>query len=236
MNVMTERIEKFLNKNQIAVKEINLVVQALTHPSCSQEENPEHKNNQRLEFLGDAILDFIVGEYLYIHDPDFKEGVLTQIRAGLVCENSLHEIALHLQLGEYLLLGKGEERSGGRTRRSSLADAVEALIGAIYLDGGIEAARAFILREMGPKLENLTEDAYADYKSKLQEWVQGRNRENVYYKLHQANGPAHDRWFTSGVYYQGNLLAEGTGKTKKESEQQAAARALAQLRKIETRS
>ena len=184
-------------------------------------------NNQRLEFLGDAILDFVVGDYLYHRYPAFKEGVLTQVRAGLVCENSLYEIANRMEMGSYILLGRGEELSGGRSRRSTLADAVEALIGAIYLDDGIEQAKAFILRELADRLEGLSEDSYADYKSRLQEWVQSRGRENVEYRLLETKGPAHDRWFVSGVYYMERLLAQGEGKTKKASEQKAAAVALA---------
>lgn len=235
MKVIREKIQEFLDQNEVVMQNIDLAVQALTHPSCSQEDGKSLKNNQRLEFLGDAILDFIVGEYLYLYYPGFKEGVLTQIRAGLVCENSLYEIALKMHLGDYLLLGKGEELSGGRMRRSMLADAVEAFIGAIYLDGGIEAARGFILREMKDKLHDLTEDTYVDYKSRLQEWVQSRGRENVSYKLHQSNGPAHERWFVSGVYYREELLAEGSGKTKKESEQKAAAKALEQFKEASAR-
>ncbi len=233
MNETVEKIAGFLHANRIDLQDISLGVQALTHPSCSQEDTEGGENNQRLEFLGDAILDFVIGEYLYLHYPAFKEGVLTQVRAGLVCEAALYEIAMNLKLGDHLLLGKGEEVSGGRQRKSTLADALEALIGAIYLDGGLEAAREFILREMGGKLLGLTEDTYADYKSRLQEWVQGRGRENVNYRLHESIGPAHDRWFVSGVYYQGRLLAEGSGKTKKESEQQAAAVALELLKRRE---
>ncbi len=221
------RIQEFLKKNGIRMKKMDLAVQALTHPSCSQEENMGYGNNQRLEFLGDAILDFVVGDYLYHRYPAFKEGVLTQVRAGLVCENSLYEIANRMEMGSYILLGRGEELSGGRSRRSTLADAVEALIGAIYLDDGIEQAKAFILRELADRLENLSEDSYADYKSRLQEWVQSRGRENVEYRLLETKGPAHDRWFVSGVYYMEKLLAQGEGKTKKASEQKAAAIALA---------
>ena len=221
------RIQEFLNKNGIRMKKMDLAVQALTHPSCSQEENMGYGNNQRLEFLGDAILDFVVGDYLYHRYPAFKEGVLTQVRAGLVCENSLYEIANRMEMGSYILLGRGEELSGGRSRRSTLADAVEALIGAIYLDDGIEQAKAFILRELADRLEGLSEDSYADYKSRLQEWVQSRGRENVEYRLLETKGPAHDRWFVSGVYYMEKLLAQGEGKTKKASEQKAAAIALA---------
>lgn len=224
------RIQEFLKKNGIRMKKIDLAVQALTHPSCLQEENMGYGNNQRLEFLGDAILDFVVGDYLYHRYPAFKEGVLTQVRAGLVCENSLYEIANRMEMGSYILLGRGEELSGGRSRRSTLADAVEALIGAIYLDDGIEQAKAFILRELADRLEGLSEDSYADYKSRLQEWVQSRGRENVEYRLLETKGPAHERWFVSGVYYMEKLLAQGEGKTKKASEQKAAAIALAAFR------
>ena len=236
MEANSKRIEEFLSRNGIGMQRLELAVQALTHPSCSQEEGMGHSNNQRLEFLGDAILDFVVGEYLYRQYPGFKEGVLTQVRAGLVCEGSLYEIATRMELGSYILLGRGEELSGGRTRRSTLADAVEALIGAIYLDGGIEKAKEFILRELADKLEGLSEDSYADYKSRLQEWVQSRGRENVVYKLLETKGPAHDRWFVSGVYYLERLLAEGAGKTKKESEQKAAAIALEAFRAGEDRA
>lgn len=227
-----QNIEKFLRINDIHMKSIELAVLALTHPSCSQE-NPNHDNNQRLEFLGDAILDFVIGEYLYRNYPEFKEGNLTQIRSGLVCEHSLYEIAQHLRIGEFIILGRGEEHSGGRDRCSSLADTVESLIGAIYLDSGLDSARDFVLREMGDRLKGLTTQTYMDYKSTLQETVQRVGTENVVYKLLEMTGPAHNRYFVSGVYYKDNLLGIGSGRTKKLSEQHAAQIAFEKIEKKE---
>ncbi|NLX03299.1 MAG: ribonuclease III [Syntrophomonadaceae bacterium] len=224
---MTEKTaaRKFMDDNELNISDSDLLVMALTHPSYAQEKNFEH-NNQRLEFLGDAVLSFVVAEYLYNHYRDKAEGDLTKIRARVVCEKSLLNVARKINLGNYILLGKGEEMSGGRKRRSILADTVEAVIGAIYLDQGYEKAKEFILKHLeGNIIEGASGDYY-DYKSRLQELVQGKNKENVHYAIIEESGPAHCKSFVAGVYFQDQLLATGEGKSKKEAEQNAAGKVL----------
>jgi len=218
-------IHTFLLDNQLSFQDEGLIAMALIHPSYAQEKNAL-QNNQRLEFLGDAVLDFIVGEYLYRNYPDKAEGDLTQIRARVVCEKALVEIARKINLGQYILLGRGEEMSGGRQRKSILADTVEAVIGAIYLDQGIDNARSFILKHLEETIRETAGGEYQDYKSKLQEIVQARSRENVHYHITEETGPAHAKVFVAGVFYNDELLASGQGKSKKEAEQNAAEKVL----------
>lgn len=198
---------------------------ALTHPSYSQERSSSY-NNQRLEFLGDAVLNFVVAEYLYNTYTHKAEGELTKIRARVVCENALNDVANLLNLGEYVRLGKGEEMSGGRHRKSILADTTEAVIGAIYLDAGIDAARNFIIKRLENTITATASGDYQDFKSRLQELVQSKSRKNVSYAIIEETGPAHAKDFVAGVYYNNHLLAQGKGKSKKEAEQNAAASAL----------
>ncbi|WP_054697939.1 ribonuclease III [Syntrophomonas palmitatica] len=215
----------FLQDNGLNFVDEGLMSMALTHPSYSQERSSS-ANNQRLEFLGDGVLNLVVAEYLYKHYQNKAEGELTKIRARAVCENSLLNVAYTIELGHYLLLGRGEEMSGGRKRKSILADAVEAVIGAIYLDQGFETAREFILKYLEPTIVEAAQGDYYDYKSRLQELVQGKTRENVTYAILEESGPAHSRNFTAGVFYQERLLAAGEGKSKKEAEQNAAEKVL----------
>lgn len=215
----------FLRDNQISFRDEGLIAMALIHPSYAQEKNTL-QNNQRLEFLGDAVLDFIVGEFLYRTYPDKAEGDLTQIRARVVCEKALVDIAVSIDLGQYILLGRGEEMSGGRQRKSILADTVEAIIGAIYLDQGIDHARRFILKHLEEIIRATADGEYQDYKSRLQEIVQARSRENVHYQITEETGPAHAKVFVAGVFYNDELLASGQGKSKKEAEQSAAEKVL----------
>lgn len=222
---MKNLVRNFLLDNQLSFVDDNLISMALIHPSYAQEKNTL-QNNQRLEFLGDAVLDFIVGEYLYLNYPEKAEGDLTQIRARVVCEKALVEIAVKINLGKYILLGRGEEMSGGRQRKSILADTVEAVIGAIYLDQGIQQARSFILKYLEETIRATAEGDYQDYKSRLQEIVQARSRENVRYQIMDENGPAHAKIFVAGVFFNDELLASGQGKSKKEAEQNAAEKVL----------
>jgi len=222
---MKNLVRNFLFDNQLSFVDDNLISMALIHPSYAQEKNTL-QNNQRLEFLGDAVLDFIVGEYLYLNYPEKAEGDLTQIRARVVCEKALVEIAVKINLGKYILLGRGEEMSGGRQRKSILADTVEAVIGAIYLDQGIQQARSFILKYLEETIRATAEGDYQDYKSRLQEIVQARSRENVRYQIMDENGPAHAKIFVAGVFFNDELLASGQGKSKKEAEQNAAEKVL----------
>jgi len=214
-------VPKFLEDNALHFKNNELLLMALTHPSYAQEKKSIH-NNQRLEFLGDAVLNLIVAEYLYGRYEGKAEGELTKIRAKVVCEKSLLHFARKLQLGDYLFLGKGEEMSGGRTRRSILADTVEAVIGAIYLDCGFVEVKNFVLKHMEGFIIKTAKGDYQDYKSRLQEIVQGVSKENVNYAIIKESGPAHFKTFVAGVYHKGILLATGEGRSKKEAEQQAA--------------
>lgn len=222
---LKKSVNTFIQDNQIAMQDEKLLGMALIHPSFAQEQNT-HQNNQRLEFLGDAVLDFLVAEYLYKNYPDKAEGDLTQIRARVVCEKALVEIAKHINLGQYILLGRGEEMSGGRQRKSILADTVEAIIGAIYLDQGIDAARSFVLKHLESTIKATAGGEYQDYKSRLQEHVQARSRDNVYYQITDETGPAHAKMFVAGVFYNNDLLASGQGRSKKEAEQNAAEKVL----------
>lgn len=209
-----------------------LLVMALTHPSYAQERNTP-ANNQRLEFLGDAVLNLAVAEYLYRHFSSKAEGELTKIRARVVCEKALVSVAARLSLGDYLLLGRGEELSGGRKRNSILADAAEAVIGAVYIDQGYEKARDFVVSYLEDIILSTARGDYYDYKSRLQELVQAKDKDNVSYAIVEEYGPAHDKNFIIGVYYRGVQLATGHGKNKKEAEQKAAQVALLDLSLIE---
>lgn len=217
--------QRFLEDKQLPYSSNELITMALTHPSYAQEKNTV-ANNQRLEFLGDAVLNLVVAEYLYNHYGRKAEGELTKIRAKVVCEDALAIFARNINLGQYLLLGRGEEMSGGRKRKSILADAVEAVIGAIYLDQGLETVQRFIITQLEELIIETASGDYYDYKSKLQELVQARDKENVSYAIIEESGPAHAKVFVAGVYYREQLLATGEGKSKKEAEQKAAQKVL----------
>ena len=197
---------------------------ALYHSSYAN----EHRSlgihsNERLEFLGDAVLGLVTADYLFRKHPDLPEGDLTRIRAALVCEESLHEVAQSLDLGSYLKLGKGEEAAGGRQRASILADATESVFAAVYLDGGLEAARALIHRVLLDKeRETDVEERRRDYKTELQELVQRRSNQTLQYELVSASGPDHAKVFTSRVLLNGQPIGKGQGHSKKEAEQAAA--------------
>ncbi len=199
-----------------------LLVTALTHTSFANEDRHRGRHNERLEFLGDSVLSVVVSEYLFSHNRQLPEGQLTRIRASLVCESSLFSFAMELGLGQYLRLGKGEEKSGGRTRPAILADAFEALIAAIYLDGGLEQARSFILPYV-----KAAHDTQQDYKTRLQEVIQQNPEERVRYELVDQTGPDHDKSFVVEVHLNSNCIGRGTGRSKKAAEQMAAKEALA---------
>lgn len=205
-----------------------LLETAMTHSSYANEHRNEHtRHNERLEFLGDSVLGFITADYLFEHFPDFPEGELTKLRAAVVCESALCEIAKELDIAHALRLGHGEELSGGRERASILADATEALLGAIYLDGGIDAARNFVFRFIPQKIDVAAAGgAFKDYKTILQEIVQKNKQEKLEYRLAGQSGPDHDKRFTMEVWLNSNLFASGTGHSKKEAEQLAARQAL----------
>jgi ribonuclease-3 len=205
---------------------------ALTHPSVAHEQSAPIQTNQRLEFLGDAVLQLVLTGELYEKFPSFGEGPLTKARAQLVNRRSLAEQARQLGLGQYLILSRGEEQSGGRERLSALADTFEALLGAIFLDGGFEAARGFILREFVTSFGELSVIPILDNpKGELQEFLQAGSSEAPRYHVVSATGPDHDRVFECTVHHRGVELARGQGKSKKAAESEAALAALAKLRK-----
>ncbi len=206
-------------------RDTSLLEHALTHSSYANEHRSSGiTSNERLEFLGDSILGLIVAEYLFRTHPNMPEGELTRTRAALVCEDSLHEVALTLKLGRYLRLGKGEAAGGGRTRPSILADATEATLAAVYLDGGFEAARGIVQKFILNKEQEKAVDR--DYKTSLQEYVQRTPGKSVTYRLVEEIGPDHDRVFIMEAAVDNQVVGRGKGRTKKEAEQLAAKAAL----------
>jgi ribonuclease-3 len=209
----------------------NLLRLALTHPSVAHESGVASAHNQRLEFLGDAVLQLVLTRELYEKFPMLGEGPLTKSRARLVNRRALAERARPLDLGAHLILSRGEEMTGGRERASALADALEALLGAIFLDGGFEAAREFILHEFRPGLDGLGELPDIDNpKGELQELLQARSEQAPEYQIVSASGADHDRDFEYAVLHEGVELARGRGKSKKTAESAAAKAALGKIR------
>lgn len=215
-----EEIINYTFKNKALLNE------ALSHSSYANENKKARRSNERLEFLGDSVLSIVVSQHLFEHFTHLPEGELTKIRASLVCEKSLHVFAKEINLGEFLLLGKGEENTGGRERPSILADAFEALIAAIFLDGGLEAARAHILRFIPKDVDMKKKPTFNDYKTILQEVIQKNPEEKVEYDLVDQSGPDHNKAFTVQVCLNSNVIGNGTGRSKKEAEQMAAKEAL----------
>ena len=208
-----------------------LLETALTHSSYANENRASgNVCNERLEFLGDSVLGVTVADFLYRHFPDMPEGRMTRLRAELVCEQSLHRVALELHLGDYLRLGKGEEHNGGRKRASILSDAVEAVIAAMYLDAGMETAAGFIHRCLLDDIRAIETPTFTDYKTSLQELVQRHSGEVLSYELVGEEGPDHAKTFRVQVCLNGDPIGRGIGRTKKEAEQAAAANALEALR------
>ena len=208
-----------------------LLREALRHSSYANEHRGEEAvSNERLEFLGDSVLGFVTAEFLFREHPDAPEGELTRLRARLVCEESLYEVAKRIALGQFLSLGHGEEAGGGRERPSILADATEAVIAAVYLDGGIEAASALIHRVLlDNAVELRTVERRRDYKTALQELVQRTPNQALRYRLAGETGPDHDKTFTITVSLNDAILGTGSGHSKKEAEQMAARDALEHL-------
>ena len=210
-----------------------LLEAALYHSSYANEHRGGNiHSSERLEFLGDSVLGMVTADYLYRKHPDLPEGDLTRIRAALVCEQSLHEVAQSLNLGGYLKLGRGEESGGGRQRPSILADATESVFAAVYLDGGVEEARALIHRVLLEKeREEVVEERRRDFKTELQELVQRRSDQLLRYELVGSSGPDHAKVFEACVTVNGEPVGSGTGRSKKEAEQAAARSALDRLKK-----
>ena len=210
-------------------KNIELLRTAMTHSSyCNETKHGKQRlqDNERLEFLGDSVLSVLVSDYIFNSYSDLNEGDLTKTRAASVCEDSLFLLATDLKLGEYMLFGHGESSTRGRLRKSILADAFEALLASMYLDGGLETAREFLLPKIIPIIDKAAKGWDTDYKSRLQKLVQQTPEEVLEYKLLEEVGPPHDRVFKTAVYLNSNMLGEGWGRTKREAEQQAAKMAL----------
>ncbi|MBO4898265.1 MAG: ribonuclease III [Clostridia bacterium] len=206
---------------------------ALTHSSYANEKDRNCTYNERLEFLGDSVLSLVVSEFLYTQKR-LAEGEMSKTRANLVCEKSLAECAKKMNLGDILFLGKGEERTGGRERASVLADATEALIAALYLDGGFEVAKEFVLSMLGDTMEKVLDKKYiSDYKTALQEIIQANANEKIEYRLISESGPDHNKEFEMAVFLDNECFESGTGKTKKDAEQAAARLALIKMGKID---
>ncbi|MBE6878526.1 MAG: ribonuclease III [Ruminococcaceae bacterium] len=206
---------------QYTFKDKSLLNLALTHSSYANESKNHVAYNERLEFLGDAVLQLVTSEKLYKENPNMPEGKMSKTRAALVCEDALANYSKQIALGSFMFLGKGEENTGGRERPSILADAFEALIGAIFLDGGIAPAKKFILRFLNDKNLHLQ-----DYKTLLQEIIQQNPGERLSYIVVKEEGPDHDKSFTVEVHLNSNPIGSGEGKSKKAAEQQAAKEAL----------
>lgn len=206
-----------------------LLAEAMTHRSYANEHHTSLPDNERLEFLGDAVLDLVISQYLLASLPHSPEGELTRIRADVVALPSLARLARQLGLGSGLLLGRGEERSGGREKPSLLADALEALFGAIFTDGGYEAARTVILPLFIPLLQQAAVDEGQDFKSRLQEVLQASQRGLPVYQLTETTGPAHERIYRIDVLINERIYGSGEGRTKKSAEQSAAKAALTEL-------
>lgn len=223
-------MEKLEARLGYTFRDRKLLENALMHSSYANERRAAgFTSNERLEFLGDSVLGMVTAEKLYKLFPDLPEGRLSRMRAELVCEQSLHAVALELELGSYLLLGKGEEHTGGRERPSILADAVEAIIAAMYLDGGLEVARTFILKKVLAGLDAGVMHHVIDYKTELQERVQRKADQHLEYRLTGESGPDHNKRFTMAVLLNGTEIGSGTGRSKKEAEQAAAKTALEKL-------
>ena len=208
----------------VTFREQSLLQQAFQHSSFINE-NPDSTilDNERLEFLGDAVLNLIVAEKIFQESPNRTEGELTVIRTSLIREDTLAQLAIELNLGEYLHLGKGEETSGGRQRQSNLADVFESLIGAIFLDQGLDAARSFVLNRLDSHLTTTKRGrAGQNYKAKLQEFTQATCKQLPAYRVVESSGPDHDKQFTVEVTLEGKVLGTGSGKSKKTAEMEAA--------------
>ncbi|WP_110953096.1 ribonuclease III [Anaerosinus massiliensis] len=218
----------------VSFTNLNLLHQALTHTSYANEAKKAHiLHNERLEFLGDAVLELVISNYLFRHFMELPEGELTKARAAIVCEATLAKRAASLNVGRYLLFGKGELATGGRERTSILADAFEAIIGAIYLDHGIDAVTNFILAQLHDDLLSIKNGSYIkDYKTLLQEVIQKNSDNKISYEIISESGPDHNKVFHIAVLINDERLGSGFGKSKKEAEQSAAKQALMKMNKL----
>ena len=226
MENLDKNLEEFQGKIRYYFNDKELLIEALSHSSYANEKRKGRNSNERLEFLGDSVLSIVVSQYLFEHFTHLPEGELTKIRASLVCEKSLYEFAKQIDLGEHILLGKGEENTGGRERVSILADAFEAVIAAVFLDGGLEAARRHILKFIPKDIDDRKPVSFSEHKTILQEIIQKNPEEKVEYKLVGQSGPDHNKAFKVQVRLNSNVIGTGIGRSKKEAEQMAAKEAL----------
>lgn len=224
---MSDNLAEFENKLGYKFKDRRILIKALTHSSYANEAHVKGcESNERLEFLGDAVLGIVTADYLYFHNAHVPEGELTRLRAMMVCEKTLYTFAKGICLGDYLRLGHGEEHTKGRERPSILADAFEAVLAAIYIDGGMEAARRFVTGFADKFYCSRIKSAFRDYKTTLQEIVQKNRGERLRYVLRSESGPDHDKEFVVEVHLNSNVIGAGHGGSKKDAEQMAAKEAL----------
>ena len=228
---LTQNLVKFEEIINYKFKNKENIITALTHSSYANEnKNEKLPYNERLEFLGDAVLNIAISENIFKKQVGSAEGELTKIRANIVCEPSLEKCANEINIGQFLLLGKGEELTGGRTRTSILSDAFEAVIGAIYMDSGMENAKKFIYKHMKTLIDGSVKgDLSQDYKTQLQEIIQKKSEARIVYEVIDEKGPDHNKVFISQVKSKEKVIGTGTGKSKKEAEQNAAKKALESL-------
>jgi len=227
-----EKLEEIQKKINYFFKDIELLNISLTHSSYSNENKMRaNENNERLEFLGDAIIGLVVSEYLYNRFKEFPEGEMTKKRAAIVCESSLAFAARKINLGDYILLGKGEEATGGRNRDSILADAFEALAGAIFIDGGLNSTRNYLLGMFEEEVIYAISkgNLFIDYKTELQEVLQKKGKPKIEYNVEKEVGPDHNKKFYMNVIVENKIIGSGMGRNKKEAEQMAAKQALIRI-------
>lgn len=222
---MISDIKKFQEVIGYTYKNEKLLIEALSHSSYANENKKHRKSNERLEFLGDSVLSLVVSKHIFNHYKHLPEGELTKMRASLVCEKALYEFSKKIHLGDYILLGKGEEHTGGRERPSILADAFEAVIASIYLDGGFEPVEKYILGFIPNDIDSRP-PVFSDFKTVLQEVIQKNPEEKIEYILVGEEGPDHDKNFIVNVCLNSNVIGKGMGKSKKDAEQMAAKGAL----------
>ncbi len=230
-SIKEQKFNQLQDRLGIHFRNDKLLKQAFTHSSYVNEHRRKpYEDNERLEFLGDAVLELTVSKYLFEKYPMMSEGELTKLRAAIVCEPSLVVFANQLSFGEFVLLGKGEEMTGGRERPAMLADVFESFIGALYLDSGLEPVVQFLRKVVFPRIDEGAFSHVMDFKSQLQELIQRDNCGTLQYKILQEKGPAHNREFVSTVLLNGETLGTGIGRSKKEAEQRAAELALREMK------
>ncbi|TFE03714.1 ribonuclease III [Jeotgalibacillus sp. R-1-5s-1] len=229
---MEQKFKEFQEKHEIQFNNKKLLIKAFTHSSYVNEHRRKpYEDNERLEFLGDAVLELSVSHYLFGTYPQMSEGEMTKLRAAIVCEPSLVVFANEMNFGDMILLGKGEEQTGGRMRPALLADVFEAFVGALYLDQGMDSVKKILEKVVFPKIETGAFSHVMDYKSQLQEFIQRNHSGTLQYEILKEKGPAHNREFISRVLLGEEELGTGTGRSKKEAEQHAAEKALIYLKK-----